>query len=118
MWGFMIKEFDELRKNPHPGLAILVGIPFFLLGVICVCWWYNIRSYDQLNAAKFKVVGMLEQRLPEQPYAVEWEMLGRGVNPNLYQPISKLETWVPVVMGIADLLTMLIVVLMLTAKSY
>ncbi len=117
MWGFMIKEFEpmsaHLKNNFEWSLLVLVSAPFCLLGMICYCWWYNIRSYDQLNSAKFEVVGLLEQHLPEQPYALEWKMLEYGKNSQKYKPVSKIERWVPLLMGVADLMTVAIVILVL-----
>jgi len=58
-------------------------------------WYRLIRSYRDLNTAKFKVVHEIEKRLPLSPYDAEWEAMGRGNNPALYKPFTHIETGVP-----------------------
>src|SRR5207247_627562 len=49
-----------------------------LAGIVLSCaWWLLLRSYRQLNAAKFKVIHTMEERLPLAPYADEWVILER-----------------------------------------
>jgi drug/metabolite transporter (DMT)-like permease len=63
----------------------------------CVAWWWLVRSYRLLNGAKYKVVGLLEERLPASPYwSAEWVALGEGKDWRKYLPITHLEQWVPV----------------------
>ncbi|MES9830479.1 MAG: hypothetical protein ABW201_19675 [Candidatus Thiodiazotropha sp.] len=62
---------------------------------LCYTWFRLIRSYKDLNSGKFKVVHALEQRLPAAPYDAEWESLGRGKNPKLYHPFTRVEMIVP-----------------------
>jgi hypothetical protein len=40
-------------------------------------WWLQLRSYRNLNAAKWEVINGLEQRLPAQPFTDEWTILKR-----------------------------------------
>jgi hypothetical protein len=66
----------------------------------CAAWWWLVRSYRQLNTAKFKVVGALEERLPASPYwRAEWVALGEGQNWRRYLPLTHLEQWIPVLFG-------------------
>lgn len=58
-------------------------------------WYRLIRSYQDLNTAKFKVVHEIEKRLPLSPYDAEWGAMGRGANPKLYKPFTHIETGVP-----------------------
>ena len=45
----------------------------------CAAWWWLVRWYRQLNEAKFKVIGALEERLPSSVYwRAEWIALGEG----------------------------------------
>jgi hypothetical protein len=61
----------------------------------------SVRSYRQLNTAKFKVVGALEDRLPASPYwHAEWVALGEGKDWRKYLPLTHLEQWVPVLFGL------------------
>jgi len=43
--------------------------------IVCVSWWVLLRSYRDLNAAKFKVILAMEKNLPAQPYGDEWNHL-------------------------------------------
>jgi hypothetical protein len=42
---------------------------FLFAGLIvqCLAWFWLLRSYRQLNTAKYAVVGVLEERLPASP---------------------------------------------------
>ena len=76
-----------------------------LVGVLlCVVWFFNIRSYGQLNSGKFKVIHRMEQELPFACHDNEWEVLGRGKDRRLYWPFTQVEKWVPVIMGVPYLL--------------
>jgi hypothetical protein len=47
---------------------------------LSVAWWLQLTSYRNLNAAKWTVIGTLEQRLPVHPFTDEWNILkGEGV---------------------------------------
>jgi len=63
--------------------------------VLCVIWYRLVRSYSQLNTAKFKVIHRIEQQLPLAPYDAEWEAVGRGENPKLYKPFTHIEVKIP-----------------------
>lgn len=114
MWAFLIKEFSELQKNPQAAmLALPLAVPFVLMGLLCICWWFAIRSYDQLIAKKFQVIGELEHALPAQPYTEEWKLLGHGMNWKVYYPLSQLDRTIPWTVGIFDILTALMVLRLL-----
>jgi hypothetical protein len=73
-------------------------LAFLFAGLIvqCLAWFWLLRSYRQLNTAKYAVVGVLEERLPASPYwAAEWKALGEGRDPARYWPLSHLEQWIP-----------------------
>jgi hypothetical protein len=54
------------------------------------------RSYRNLNSAKFKVIGVLAERLPAHPYfRAEWKALDEGKDWRTYIPLSKAESVVP-----------------------
>ncbi|MFJ4479455.1 RipA family octameric membrane protein [Streptomyces xanthochromogenes] len=79
------------------GLAILVAQ--------CAAWWLMVRSYRQLNAAKYKVIAMFEKRLPTFAYSrAEWAMLGEGRDWRRYLPLTHVEQWVPAIFSAAYLL--------------
>jgi len=64
-------------------------------GVLCYLWHRIVRSYRDLNSAKFKVIHAIERELPLRPYDAEWESVGRGKNPKLYLPFTHVEGVVP-----------------------
>jgi hypothetical protein len=43
--------------------------------ILCASWWALLKSYRDLNAAKFKVILAMEKNLPAQPYGDEWNHL-------------------------------------------
>lgn len=89
--------------RPHAASALLI-IPVLVLMAECLAWFWLIRSYRQLNAAKYAVVGALEERLPASPYwRGEWKALGEGKDPARYLPLTHLEEWVPLIFAIAYL---------------
>jgi len=72
--------------------------PASLAGIIlCWAWLRIIRSYRNLNTAKFAVINEIEKRLPIRPYSAEWEAVGKGEDPKRYKPLSHVEVAVPLV---------------------
>ena len=63
--------------------------------VLCYMWYRLIRSYRDLNSAKFKVIHEIERRLPMSPYDAEWQAVGRGENAALYLPFTRVEIGIP-----------------------
>jgi hypothetical protein len=79
-----------------PDLAPFVQVPVGVAGILlCYSWYRMIRSYRDLNTAKFKVVHEIEQRLPLRPYHAEWEEVGRGKDERLYLPFTHVEKNIP-----------------------
>ena len=68
--------------------------------LLSIVWFLNIRYYRALNTAKFKVIHILESKLPFQPYVSEWEFLKNGESKKCYVPISHVEKCVPIIFGI------------------
>jgi len=88
------------EKGPRTSNLWLNVFPFIALLLLCYVWWRLLRSYRQLNSAKWKVIGEFECKLPSSPYwAAEWKLLGEGRNPALYRPLTDLENWVPIIFG-------------------
>jgi hypothetical protein len=42
---------------------------------ISAAWWLQLRSYRDLNAAKFQVINQIEKRLPLRIFSDEWALL-------------------------------------------
>lgn len=84
--------------------------PFLALVIQCLTWFWIIRAYRQLNTIKWAVVGFLEQRLPARPYSdAEWEAVGRGTDPSLYWPLTRIEAIVPILFAMTYIGTYLLI---------
>ncbi len=62
---------------------------------LCFMWYRLVRSYKDLNTAKFKVIHEMEAKLPVAPYDSEWEKVGKGKNSKLYLPFTHIEIYIP-----------------------
>ena len=61
--------------------------------VFSVTWWALLRSYRELNSAKFQVILAMEERLPVRVYGDEWNALKR--EPVKFPPRrGTLKSWV------------------------
>ena len=66
-------------KGKPGGSTWLLIFPLIIALGQCVAWWWLVRSYRLLNTAKFRVIGVIEERLPAAPYwRAEWIALGEG----------------------------------------
>ncbi len=90
--SFQIKFFENLA-----GIKLVLA---FVGIVVCVIFWYLIRSYKQLNTGKFDVVHKIEEHLPLALHKYEWEVLGKGEDNKKYYPFSHIELIIPWVFGI------------------
>jgi hypothetical protein len=85
---------DAFGSAPATPRFLEVLVPLAAV-VLCYLWYRIIRSYRDINSAKFKVVHRIECLLPIRPYDAEWETVGRGKNANLYLPFTHIEIAVP-----------------------
>ncbi|MBU0974191.1 hypothetical protein KKD03_00625 [Patescibacteria group bacterium] len=90
--SFQIDFFGKLFWGRT--LLAVVGI------IICVIFWFLLRSYKQLNSGKFKVIHAIEKELPLALYDYEWKILGKGKDNKKYYPFSHIELLIPWVFGI------------------
>lgn len=75
------------------------------LGILLnILWIINIRSYRQLNTAKFQVIQEMEKDLPFQVYADEWKILGEGKDSKKYLQLSRVERYIPYIFAIPYIL--------------
>jgi hypothetical protein len=92
----------------HSSLLTLLGILSTLLPerrplaiipaagcLLSVAWMLLLASFKRLNAAKFEVIHELEQSLPANVYAKEWEHLTQKLS-RKYPALSDQERVVPV----------------------
>lgn len=88
------------NNRPQASQWLLV-FPLSVLLIQTAAWFWLLRSYRQLNTAKYVVVGALEERLPASPYwAAEWKALGEGKDRSKYWPLTHMEQWIPVAFAI------------------
>ncbi len=97
--GFIATKTNSDEVVGLLALASLAGI------AMCYLWYRIVLSYDGLNSGKYKVIHLIEKRLPLALYDTEWEILGRGKRKDLYEPFTKIEVKVPwIFIGIYGLL--------------
>lgn len=65
---------------------------------ISIVYWMLIRSYKNINSAKFKVIHQIEKKLPAAIYSAEWDEL--NALKDKHQPFSHLEILIPKVFGL------------------
>jgi len=87
--GFVITKQNQ---GDHIPIVALAGVSGML---ICYLWYRIVRSYKGLNEGKFKVIHMIEARLPLALYDTEWQIMGRGKNKRIYWPFTHIELLVP-----------------------
>jgi hypothetical protein len=89
------------KDPPHAPRGLLV-LPLVIVLGLCLAWFWIVRSYRQLNAGKYAVIGALEQKLPASPYwRAEWKALGEDQDKARYWPLTHLEQWVPGLFAVA-----------------
>ncbi|MEW2805656.1 hypothetical protein AB0929_00760 [Streptomyces massasporeus] len=85
-----------------PVLLLLTGL--VILWAQCAAWYVMVRSYRQLNFAKWAVIGALEERLPAFAYSrAEWKASREGRDWRKYLPLTHVEQWVPVIFALSYL---------------
>ena len=87
------------RKNGVPLGWLMVSFGLFGL-LLAVAWHSVIRSYRQLNTAKFEVLHELEKKLAYPFSRREWDLLAKGTDRKVYQQLTVVESRVPIIFGI------------------
>ncbi|RQG95569.1 RipA family octameric membrane protein [Natrarchaeobius oligotrophus] len=76
-----------------------------LLGLaLCVLWYLSIVSYKQLNSGKYEVIQAMEEDLPAEPFADEWDVLDEGEDWWTYITHTRVERKIPGVLAVPYLL--------------
>lgn len=76
---------------------------------MCYLWYRIVKSYDGLNEGKFKVIHLIESRLPLALYDAEWETIGRGKDRKKYWPFTHIESKIPwIFIGLYALLLLIV----------
>lgn len=74
--------------------SLVIPIVGILIGYV---WYRLIKSYRDLNSAKFKVIHEIEQRLPLAVFDAEWFYLGRGDDSKKYLRFTLIERAIPTI---------------------
>ncbi|WP_329220592.1 hypothetical protein [Streptomyces microflavus] len=82
---------------------------------LSISWWLQLRSYRDLNTAKFAVINKIEESLPIQLFKDEWESLKRDPLPPLRKRYAELGYVERVIPGVFALLYVLLYVARITA---
>jgi hypothetical protein len=83
----------------NTGLAALLGgkdLRWYVAvaGIVfAFAWWWQLRSYRRLSAAKFEVINSIEPRLPLQLYSDEWRCLQRDKAQRRSSPVLGFGAW-------------------------
>ena len=86
----------SFRSNTAEKIFLWLLILVVIVGLILCCQWYRtIKSHQQLNDGKFKVITLIEEKLPFAPYVAEWKALGKGKDPKKYKKVTDIEMKVP-----------------------
>jgi hypothetical protein len=74
--------FAGIVRTPRPGMGVAIQVDSFGIMIVAVVglilagtWWLLLRSYRDLNEAKFKVINAMEKDLPLHPFSDEWDHL-------------------------------------------
>ena len=74
---------------------VLLAVPVAVAGILLSVLSYSIvRSFRDLNRAKFEIIHELEKHLPAAPYRHEWQLLEKGQG-EAYRPTTHIEQWTP-----------------------
>ena len=99
--GFLVAVVALTRFGLEDIVSNVLTLVGGLIGIVlCLSWYLVIRSYRQLNTAKFAILHELEGKLPFAFFKREWEQLEEGKKLNKYLNITKAEMTLPALFGI------------------
>jgi hypothetical protein len=91
-------EFDPLRTTALAAIGAITSIT----------WWLQLRSYRDLNRAKFDVINRIEREyLPVQPFDDEWASLKKDPLPKWrarYAELGFVERFIPLAFLLLEIL--------------
>ncbi len=92
----ILARFGLDTENDAGGFLKAVILAIGALGsVLAIIWFVNIKSYRQLNTAKFQIINRMEKQLPFAGYSDEWELLRPKSGPSRYFQLTRVEQFVP-----------------------
>lgn len=95
----VVAKLTGWETSVHFPAVVLLAVALVGLA-ICTIWFINVRSYRQLNSAKFKIVHEIEEQLPFPCYRKEWNILRPETGKKRYLQITRIEQFVPLVLSI------------------
>ena len=91
--GVLIKLTQNLGE--FNGICIIISA---ISGIIFSFTWFRlITEFKNLNKGKFKIIHLLETKLPAQLYKAEWEYLQPIESSSRYKLVTEIEKKVPLV---------------------
>ena len=98
----------EIKYSGQLTFLVLFGSA---AGVIISYYWFRIiESYKGINTGKFKVIHIIEKRLPLSLYDTEWDALGRGKDDKKYRPFTHIEIKIPIIFIVVYVLIFIITI--------
>lgn len=89
--------FSYLFSKDYPEQFKALNWIIPIAGILLSYFWLKlVKSYRQLNTAKFEVLHKIEKKLPIFLYTSEWKVLGEGKNKDKYTPLTSLEKLIPI----------------------
>ncbi len=74
--GVLSSAREASDPGPLPPIDTVAVVSTAIAGIVLACsWWILLRSYRDLNSAKFEVINRLEESLPARPFTDEWATL-------------------------------------------
>ena len=65
--------------------------------LVCLVWYSLVKSYKDLNTAKFQVIHELEEHLPVALFRYEWHVCDHGKG-RKYRPLTHSERFIPLLL--------------------
>lgn len=91
--GFLAGLLELSSQTITSLWIVFAGIAGILL---CISWYFKLRSYRSLNSGRFAVIHELETQLPARIYAREWELItGRKSHKSKYIRQTYIEQIIP-----------------------
>ncbi len=93
---------------------LLIVLFMCLCGAILDISWINIlESYGNLNAAKMKVICLMEKDLPVELYDVEWQVMSDKLNNKKYVSFTNSEKRIPKIFLAVYILSIILISVLL-----
>ncbi len=88
-----------------------------ITGIILDISWIGIlEAYGTLNAAKMKVIHLLEEQLPVALYDVEWRVMSDKLNNRKYVSFTDREKRIPIIFAFVYCSIIVIVAIYLLSR--